>query len=83
MEKWLYFHVFDDATEVSVCCVKEKILSKEDLVKLDEFLAYYGQNYKVRRSDFEEGVSHTCPNMQCVRTHIIDANIGRIANSSR
>ena len=75
MDKWLYFHVFDDSTEVLMCCVKEKILTREDLVELDAFLAYYGQNYKVRRSDFEEGVTHTCENMKCVRGHIIDANI--------
>lgn len=81
MEKWLYFHVFDDSKLVVMCCVKEKILERQDLVKLDEFLAYYGQNYKVRRSDFEEGVSHTCPDMKCVRKHIIDANIKRVDNS--
>lgn len=74
MDKWLYFHVFDDAKLITMCCVRKNILIKEDLVRLDQFLAYYGQNYKVRESSFEEGVSHTCQNMQCVRTHIIDAN---------
>lgn len=78
MEKWLYFHVFDDDKLIVMCCVREKILSRQDLVKFDEFLAYYGQNYKVRRSDYEEGVSHTCESMQCVRGHVIDANIKRM-----
>ena len=77
MDKWLYFHVFDDDKEILMCCVKEEILKREDLVKLDEFLAFYDQNYKVRGSAFEEGVSHTCPDMKCVRKHIIDVNINR------
>jgi len=77
MDRWLYFHIFDDDKEVLVCCVKERILIRKDLVELDAFLAYYDQNYKVRGSDFEEGVSHTCESMQCVRQHIIDANIAR------
>jgi hypothetical protein len=77
MDRWLYFHVFDDDREVVVCCVKENILAKQDLVDFDAFLAYYGQNYKVRGSNFEEGVSHTCASMKCVRGHVIDANIIR------
>lgn len=77
MDKWLYFHVFDGDREVLFSCVKEKILTKEDLVELDNFLAYYNQNYKVRKSDFEEGVTHTCKDMKCVRKHIIDANVPR------
>lgn len=75
MDKWLYFHVFDDTKPVVMCCVRKEILAREDLVELDNFLAYYGQNYKVRESMFEEGVSHTCKDMKCVRRHIIDANI--------
>lgn len=77
MGEWLYFHVFDDDKPIVVCCVKEKILNREDLVELDQFLAYYKQNYKVRKFDFEEGVIHTCKDMKCVRKHIIDANIIR------
>jgi hypothetical protein len=74
MEKWLYFHVFDDDAEVLVCCAKEKIFTKEDLVQLDAFLSYYGQNYKLHRSDFED-TTHTCFDMKCIRKHVIDVNI--------
>lgn len=76
MDKWLYFCVFDGNIEVLVCCVEEQILCMEGLVELDQFLAYYGQNYKIRKSD-SATPAHTCENMKCVRTHIIDANIKR------
>lgn len=74
MDKLLYFHIFGAGKEVLVCCVKEKVLVQEDLVKLDAFLAYYNQNYKLHGSDKEE-LSHTCQDMKCVRGHIIDVNL--------
>ena len=75
MGKWLYFHVFDDDIEVIVCCIKEKNLIKKDLTDFDAFLAYYSQNYKVRRANC--GTTHTCADMKCMRKHIIDLNISR------
>ncbi len=77
MDKLLYFHIINNGKEILICCINEKILVKEDLGRLDAFLAYYGQNYKVRGSEVDE-IPHTCQDMKCMRGHIIDTNlIGR------
>ncbi len=77
---WLYFHIFDNDKSITMCCVKEKTITQTDLSEFDNFLAYYGQNYKMHKSVWEENVTHTCLDMICVRKHIIDANIKKCYN---
>lgn len=75
---WLYFHIFDGDKQLLMCCIKENIIKEEDLAKLDTFLAYYKQNYKIRSSHFQEGIDHICDGVNCVRTHIIDMNVSKL-----
>jgi hypothetical protein len=74
MDNWLYFQIFGGNKKVIVCCIKASIPKPEELIELDNFLAYYGQNYRMRTSMFEEAADVYCGNMKEIRASIIDAN---------
>ena len=69
--------IIEDEELIITCCIKENSVSQKELEDFDRLLCFYGQKYRMKLSNFEEGADIYCKTIKDVRNCIIDKNSKR------